>query len=95
MVTVGVFVRAEIDEIGQVAERLDALESVSTFELEDPGALGVLLQGLDADEAYLKLTQEVMAVEGVLAAWPIHTELGMEQRGAEATQVVGAARACN
>ena len=95
MVTVGVFVRAEIEEIDQVAGRLQALESVSTFELEDPGGIGVLLEGLDADEAYLKLTGEVMAVEGVLAAWPIHTELGMEQRGTDATKLVGAARECN
>ncbi len=80
MVTVGVFVRAWSEQLNEVAGRLDALDGVSTFDLEDPGGIGVLLQGFEPDEAYEKLTGEVMAVEGVLAAWPVHTELDLNRR---------------
>ena len=47
MVAVGVFVRARVEDVDEVATRLDSLEGVSTFELEEPGAIGVLLQEPD------------------------------------------------
>jgi nitrate reductase NapAB chaperone NapD len=76
MVTVGVLVRAEFEELRLVENRLAKLSSVSqTIELEEPGALGLVLQGDSLDAVHAALTEEVQRTEGVLTAWPLHAEL--------------------
>lgn len=75
MVTVGVLVRAAQEQLGAVTERLAALEGVvETLPLEQPGTLGLVLAGADLDVVHRLLTERVARAEGVLAAWPVHTE---------------------
>lgn len=75
MVTVGVLVRAAVDATSDVRRRLAALEGVETLELEEPGTLGLVLSGESLDELHAKLTTEIQTTEGVLVAWPVHTQL--------------------
>lgn len=76
MVTVGVFVRAVPAELELVAQRLEELDGVlEVLALEEPGALGVVLRASDLDDAHAAVTRRLRAVEGVLVAWPLHTEL--------------------
>ena len=73
MVTVvGGLIRFTIGEEGAVADRLGALDGVSTFSLQETGRMGVLVEATDIDEAHRVLTQDVNGVDDVLGVWPIY-----------------------
>jgi nitrate reductase NapAB chaperone NapD len=75
MVTVGVLVRANLDSVAEVEARLAAIEGVTTLKLEEPGTIGLVIQGQSINDAHDKLCDQVQRVEGVLTAWPVHMQL--------------------
>ncbi len=75
MVTIGVLVRVDEATSPGVEQRLNEIPGVGTFELEEPGTVGVLIQARDLDDAHDSLCRRVRAVDGVLCAWPVHTQL--------------------
>ncbi len=75
MVTVGVLVRAELASVHDVEARLAALEGVTTLELEEPGSIGLVISEESLDSAYATLCDRVKTTDGVLAAYPLHTQL--------------------
>ncbi len=87
MITVGVLVRAHEEDLDSVEKQLLELEDVTgSIELEEPGTIGIVLQGSSLNEVHLALTERVQRIEGVLAAWPLHTELGdVPERSPQAT----------
>jgi len=72
MVTVGAYVRVPAGDEATVREALDRLDGVSTFALEGPGKVGVLLEAPNLDEAHTILVGPVRSTDGVLAAWPVY-----------------------
>ncbi len=81
MVTAGILVRTAPDSIQEVEARLAALQGVSTLELEEPGAIGLVIEGDSLDAIHATLCDEVQGTEGVLAAWPVHTQLEATETG--------------
>lgn len=78
MVVIGLFVRVDRECAPDVEERLAQLDGATLFPLETPGAVGLLLRAADPDDGYRRLNDELLAVPGVLAAWPLHTELAAD-----------------
>ena len=76
MVTIGVLVRVDESTAGKVELGLNAIEGVKTLALEQPGTLGAVIRAADLDQAHATLCNRVQRVEGVLCAWPVHTQLG-------------------
>ena len=73
MVTIGVLVRFE-GELVDVEERLRGLAGVETLSLEESQTLGALIHTETLEQAHTKLVCEMQSVEGVLCAWPVHTD---------------------
>lgn len=73
-VVVGAFAR--IDVARQVAVRadLERIDGVSTFDLERPEMLGLLIEASDVDAAHATLVERVRRSPGVLGVWPVSVE---------------------
>lgn len=75
MAIVGAFARVEIDQFSQVESGLNAIEGVSTFDLEEPGKVGLLVETHDLDEAHGLIKTIIPAVPGVLGVWPVYANI--------------------
>ena len=80
MPIVGAFARVEIDDSNLVRQRLSDLEGIETFELDEPGKVGLIIEGDDLDAVHAILTRDVRSVDGVLGAWPISVHLDDEEQ---------------
>ena len=69
---VGAFARIDAGNADLIRSRLARLPGVEPFDLDRPGALGLLIEAPDLDGAHALLTGDIRAVDGVLAAWPIY-----------------------
>ena len=78
MPIVGAFARVETDDPNVVRRRLSDLEGIETFELDEPGKVGLIIEGDDLDEVHAILTRRVRSVTGVLGAWPVSVHLDEE-----------------
>ena len=78
MPVVGAFARVELDDSKSVRQRLSDLEGIETFELDEPGKVGLIIEGDDLDAVHTILTQRVRSVAGVLGAWPVSVHLDDE-----------------
>lgn len=72
MVIVGAFARVETTDVEGTRRRLAALDGVSTFDLDRPEKVGVLIEADDLDDAHARLTTQVQRVEGVMGVWPVY-----------------------
>lgn len=72
--TVGAFARIDAAAAAAVRERLGRLDGVETFELDEPGKLGLIIEAPDLDEAHRRITREIQPAEGVLAVWPVFAD---------------------
>ena len=72
MPIVGAFARVEVDGVDQTRRRLDGLAGVETFDLDDAGKVGLLIETTDLDSAHALLTKTIPEAEGVLGVWPIY-----------------------
>ena len=72
MVVVGAFARVEVDDVDATRCRLAALDGVTTFDLDRPEKVGVLIEADDLDDAHARLTTQVQRVEGVMGVWPVY-----------------------
>ena len=70
--TVGAFARIEVESAGEVRQRLQQLEGVEPFDLDDPGKVGLIIEAATLDDAHAKLTGEIKHTQGVLGVWPIY-----------------------
>ena len=73
-VVVGALARVDQDCRHEVCSRIETLEGFSTFAVEDPLKVGVLIEASSLDEAHMRFTDQLTAVEGVLGAWPVSVE---------------------
>jgi len=72
MATVGVYARIDTSQAPTIREDLNQLPGVSTFELDDPQKLGLIIEAPSVRAAHDVLTEDVAALRGVLAAWPVY-----------------------
>ncbi|USN99624.1 MAG: hypothetical protein H6810_02880 [Phycisphaeraceae bacterium] len=72
MAIVGAFARIEADGFDQAVADLGGLEGVSTFALDEPGKIGLLIEAASLDDAHGVITRQIPAVVGVLGAWPVY-----------------------
>ena len=78
MPVVGAFARVETDDFEAVRRRLSDLEGIETFDLGQPGKVGLIIEGDDLDTVHAILTRSVRSVDGVLGAWPVSVHLDDE-----------------
>ena len=90
MAIVGAFARIEAGTHEEIRERLGAQDGVSTFDLPDPGLVGLLIEASDIDAAHARLTEGLRQETGVLGVWPVYVntedeelvpETGPKERG--------------
>ena len=78
MALLGVLARVESVERGTVEERLSQYDGVSTFSVDEPGRIGILIERDTIDEAQRALTQDVAQAPGVLGTWPVFSHFESE-----------------
>lgn len=69
---VGAYARIDPDEASKVRDRLRALPGVTTFDLDEPAKIGLLVESEDMDGAHRLLTRTVRGTEGVWGVWPVY-----------------------
>ncbi len=81
MAIVGAFARVDPQDVAATRQRLDALAGVSTFDLDRPEKVGILIEAADIDAAHAVLTGPVKQAAGVWGVWPVfvHSEADEEQ----------------
>lgn len=72
MAIVGAFARVEVSGRDATCGLLDAIEGVSTFELEEVEKVGLLIEAADLDAVHGLITRDVRRTRGVLGAWPVY-----------------------
>ena len=82
MAIVGAFARVEIEQFRQTERGLNEIEGVSTFGLEEPGKVGLLVETRDLDEAHGIIKNTIPAVPGVLGVWPVYANIEDEAENA-------------
>ncbi len=78
MTMVGAFARVEASHAEEIRATLDRLPGVETFDLGEPGKVGLILEAEGLDAVHRKLCGDVESVEGVLKAWPVSVHLDDE-----------------
>ena len=81
MPVVGAWARVDLSDPDATRRGLAELEGVETFDLGDPGKVGLIIDADALDAAHAVLTREVPAVEGVLCAWPVSVHLDEDGEG--------------
>ena len=93
MAIVGAYLRCDPQQLQQVRQTLEACPGASPFALDGAGQLGVLIEANDLKAAHAILRDQVGAVPGVYAAWPVYMNLEDEPDGPEPAEVPSPARA--
>lgn len=86
MVTVGAFVRVELDDTEVVGQRLDRLAGVSIIDMGEPGKVGLVIEADSMELAHAMLTHTIRSVEGVLGVWPTYVDFEDEFEAVEQPQ---------
>ncbi len=72
MSVIGAFVRIDPSDIEGTREKLTALQGVETFDLDEPGKVGLVIEADDLDQGHAILTRDVKGIDGVLGVWPVY-----------------------
>ncbi len=94
MAVVGAFARVDPKDVPATRARLEELAGVSTFDLDEPPKVGVLIEADDIDAAHTILTKQVKGVEGVWGVWPIYVHAEPDTIDEEQVQQAVADDAC-
>lgn len=76
MTLVGAFARVDAARRGEVQRGLAMFEGVETFDLDDDGKLGLLIESDSLDAAHELLTKRIEPLAGVLCVWPAFVHAG-------------------
>jgi len=74
LVTIGAYARVDEEEAVAVRRRLNALAGVETFELDEPGKVGLLIEALDLERANSMIKGDIRETAGVLGVWPVYAD---------------------
>ena len=72
MAIVGAFARVDQDCTASCRSALEELNGVSTFDIEDPDKVGVLVEAESLNEAHSTITTTIRTTPGVLGVWPVY-----------------------
>jgi nitrate reductase NapAB chaperone NapD len=72
MAVVGAYARIDLADEVAIRSRLGGVTGVSTFSLDDPGKVGLVIEADDLDSAHDMLLNEIEKLEGVLGVWPVY-----------------------
>ncbi len=79
MTVIGACARIDSSDAVGIRERLATLGGVSTFDLDDPGRVGLLIESESLDAAHQTLCEEIKLVAGVMAVWPIYVDTEQDE----------------
>ena len=80
MAIVGAFARVEIAGFNRCVAGLDAVDGVSTFPLDAPGKVGLLIEAGSLEDAHRIITKQIPTVQGVLGVWPVYASAEEEEQ---------------
>ena len=72
MTIVGAYLRVREPQIAAARQGLGAMAGVTTFDLDEPGTIGVLVEAATLDDAHAVVTRDLPAIDGVLGVWPVY-----------------------
>jgi hypothetical protein len=78
MALLGVLARLDPFDRAQIVDRLEQIEGVSTFSVDDDNRVGILIQRSCVEQAHRALTIDVAGVRGILGAWPVFSDCDPE-----------------
>lgn len=79
MAIVGAFARVDSDHTSACRDELDLLSGVSTFDLDDPDKVGILIEADSLNEAHGTITTTIRSTPGVMGVWPVYVNTEDEQ----------------
>ncbi len=79
MAIVGAFARVDSGQGSLCRERLCELAGVSTFEIDDPDKVGILIEADSLDQAHAMVSKTIRLTPGVLGVWPVYVNTEDEQ----------------
>ncbi|PCI10551.1 hypothetical protein COB72_03060 [bacterium] len=79
MAIVGAFARVDTEYTSACREELDQLGGVSTFDLDDPDKVGILIEADTLDDAHSTITKTIRSTTGVMGVWPVYVNTEDEQ----------------
>jgi len=81
-VMIGALARVDLEKQETIRARLDALEGIETFDLDERERIGVLVEGRSIEQAHARLRSQVEVADGVLGVWPVSLETDGTMEGA-------------
>ncbi len=75
MAIVGAFARIDSPGFVSCVEHLDALPGVSTFDIDDPNKIGLIIEADSLEQAHDIITQTIRSTIGVLGVWPVYANI--------------------
>ena len=84
MVTLGVLARVHVPVRQQTLSELEQLDGVSSFSVEEPQRVGLLIERPTLELAHATLIDQVEKVPGVLGAWPVFSHFETSDEAAHA-----------
>ncbi len=79
MAIVGAFARVDSGQNASCQRLLCELAGVSTFEINDPDKVGILIEADTLDQAHSMVSQKIRSIPGVLGVWPVYVNTEDEQ----------------
>ncbi|MGV6814614.1 MAG: chaperone NapD [Phycisphaerales bacterium] len=79
MAIVGAFARVDTAKTESCKEAINMLAGVSTFELDDPHKVGILVESGSLNEAHDTIAKTIRSIQGVLGVWPVYVNTEDEQ----------------
>ena len=75
MAIVGAFARIDTQLAQSCARALNAITGVSTFELEEAGKIGLIIEADSLNRAHDTITKAISSTPGVLGVWPVYVNI--------------------
>ncbi len=79
MAIVGAFARVDSEQTSSCHKLIDELVGVSTFEIDDPDKVGILVEADSLDQAHAMVSKTIRMIPGVLGVWPVYVNTEDEQ----------------
>ena len=79
MALLGVLARLDTAQQSQIVQRLELIDGVSTFSVEEAERIGILVEQNTLDAAHAVLVDRVKTDPGILGVWPVFAHGDEEQ----------------
>ncbi len=79
MAIVGAFARVDAEHASSCEQLLNEIAGVSTFEIDHPDKVGILIEADSLDQAHATVSKTIRSTPGVLGVWPVYVNTEDEQ----------------